>query len=95
MKTNLIKIIGTASILTCAILAIANDVNGQTPQDSVKTCKGVKADKTGCKSTFIIKGTDYCAHHNPAAIKCSGKNSKGLPCQMNVPSKGEMCRFHK
>lgn len=99
MKTSkkevIIKTIGAIILITCAILAIANDVGAQTPQDSIKTCKGVKSDKTGCKSTFIVKDTDYCQAHNPNAVKCSGTNSANKPCGMTVKQQGNFCRYHQ
>ena len=97
MKTNLIKLIGAAIIVGCAVLAIAQEATAQTTttaQKEVKTCKGVKADKTNCKSTFIVKGTDYCNAHNPNAIHCSGTTAKNQPCKMSVKAQGEKCRFH-
>lgn len=92
----ILKLVGLILILTCTFLAIANDVRAQnTPTDTLTTCAGLKADKTPCKSTFIVKGTKYCTAHNPNAIKCAGKNSKGLPCGMTVKEKGEYCRYHQ
>lgn len=99
MKTSkkevIIKTVGAIILITCAILAIANDVGAQTPQDSIKTCKGVTKSNLPCKSTFVVKETDYCNAHQPNAIKCSGTNSKKQPCGMTVKQQGDFCRYHK
>ena len=90
-----VKIVGAGLILTISFLALANEAKSQTKADTLRHCAGIKADKTPCKSTFIVKGTNYCSAHNPAPIHCAGKNSKKEPCKMTVKQAGEFCRFHK
>jgi len=73
-----------SSLMMLSVAAFAQD----------KHCKGTKKDGTACKSTIINKA-GYCRVHDPNAVKCAGKNSKGQPCGM-IPPKGEKyCRHHK
>lgn len=98
MKTNIIKLIGAALIITGTLLALANEVKAQTdtiPPKEIKTCAGMTKTGQKCKSTFIVKGTDYCSAHNPEAVKCAGLTSKNEPCKMTVKQPSEYCRFHK
>jgi hypothetical protein len=90
-----ITVLALSIALICAGYLSGRAQTTQTAQNTVKTtCKGVKADKTACKSTFIVKGSEFCASHNPEAIKCAGLNSKKQPCGMTVKTKGEFCRHH-
>ena len=79
-------------ILIAALLIASYAAQAQT---TVRHCKGITSKAQKCKSTMIIKGTDYCNAHNPAAIKCAGKNAKGKKCGMKVKKAGEFCRFHQ
>ena len=36
-----------------------------------KTCAGTRADGHACTSPFVVKGTDYCSHHDPATRKAT------------------------
>lgn len=89
-----LTVLALSIALICAGYLSGRAQTTQTAQNSVKTtCKGLKADKTNCKSTILLK-TGYCQHHNPEAIRCSGLNSKKQPCALPVKTKGEFCRFH-
>lgn len=83
------KIIFIASLLISMTAAANSDTT------KVKQCKGIAATGQPCKSTFIPNGADYCNSHNPAAVKCSGTNSKKKQCGNKVAKSGDYCRFHK
>lgn len=65
-----------------------------TAQDA-KRCAGMTKAGQPCKSTFIVKGTDYCRMHSPTAILCAGVKADGTGCKMVVKQAGEKCRHHK
>lgn len=74
------------SILLLAVSAVA-----QVP----KHCAGLTKKGEPCKSTFVVKGTEYCRLHQPSAIHCAFIKPDGTTCKMIVKLSGEMCRFHK
>ena len=78
------------TILTAIALFLALNLGATDKQ----TCKGIKADKTACKSVIIGKD-GYCSHHSPSAIKCAHTKANGERCKMPVKSAGQKCHHHK
>lgn len=76
--------------LIISILLMAMGAVAQVP----KHCAGITKKGESCKSTFIIKGTDYCRAHSPGAIHCAHIKSDSTQCKMIVKTSGELCRFH-
>lgn len=75
-------------ILLLTLFALS--VSANPPQ----LCKGTKADKTPCKSSFVM-ADGYCKAHSPTTLKCGAMTSKKQPCKMMVSKAGEKCRFHQ
>jgi hypothetical protein len=98
MKTKIIKIGIIAFITVMAAISAGAQTATQDaakPEKQVKTCKGITKAGNPCKSTFVVKGTDFCNSHQQNAIKCAGKNAKGEKCGNSVKVAGAYCRFHE
>lgn len=90
-----ITVLALSIALICAGYLSGRAQTTQIAQNTVKTtCKGLKADKTACKSTFIVKGSEFCASHSPNTIRCGAKTSNGGECKNIVKEQGLKCRYH-
>ena len=96
------------STIKTFITQCADDLNvmlfqhaNQSPTTGRKTCAGTRADGHSCTSPFVVKGSDYCSHHDPrkatspkTPTKASSPKEEKMDCQGHT-KKNEPCKALK
>ncbi len=59
-------------------------------------CQGKTKKNEPCKSTFVIKGTNFCRFHNPKATLCSFIKRDSTQCRnvVNLKRNPHFCFIH-
>jgi len=82
----------------CSTEFLRNQSVATTSTSGRKTCAGTRADGQPCNSTFVIRGTLYCTHHDPSKVSTTPKKAPKStspkvakqPCQ-GTTKKGAPC----